>query len=157
MSKAKTTTKVLRTALGRVQKGWKQGGWTPDRFAAKNNKDGYEDPGFGYCIVGAVTGLSGLGHTYTDVQAEAMALIVESMEELAETRPDIARNLRHPFGLKPHDIIPCVNDGIGFTADDAQLVIKKALIKAETAELMALEGMDDEEIDDLLEDLNSVD
>lgn len=157
MSKAKTTTKVLRTALGRVQKGWKQGGWTPCSYEAQLHKEGQDGSGYGYCIVGAVSGLSGVGHNYTDAQAEAMALIVESMAELAENRPDIAENLRQPVFAKPHDIIPVVNDGAGFTADDAQLVIKKALIKAETAELMALEGMDDEEIDDLLEDLNSVD
>lgn len=149
MSKAKTPTKVLRAAHNRLSKSWVQGRWTPN----------YQGEG-GYCIVGAICGrtvpqtntLEGLG--LTQAQKDALVLMGEAMDDFLDDHPDKRSGLRSDdVATAPLSLIPNYNDSV-LTHDEVLSITKLAIIKAETAQLMALDGIDDEEIDDLLEDLS---
>lgn len=156
MSKAKTPTKVLRAAHNRLSKSWTQGRWTPN----------YQGEG-GYCIVGAICGrtvpqtntLEGLG--LTQAQKDALVLMGEAMDDFLDDHPERREESWKPEGhddvaTAPLSIIPHYNDSV-LTHDEVLSITKLAIIKAETAQLMALDGIDDEEIDDLLEDLSGGD
>lgn len=118
MSQANSTVKVLRTALKRVQKAWGKGAWGQDT--------GRRDPETGkkiyaVCLEGAVMGFCNT--MTTPQQEEALRLIKHSIKDMWLNRYDSEN--------ADHINIPSVNDGY-LTNEQAEEVVKRALIKAET-------------------------
>lgn len=128
MSKANAPIKVLRTALKRINKGWTKGEWS------YRDRDGnvfvcMEGALFGYC--------DSKKHGLTEAQEQAAAVVLDIIKE------------RYP-GC--HNI-PTFNDADERTLDEVQEVIKLAIIRFETGD--PTDGLPDEEIDSLLEFMDS--
>lgn len=121
MSKANSTTKVLRVALKRIQTRWGKG-----RIARiVQNPDGSKTQYV--CLIGSVT--SGCNSTQTPQQAEALDLIRESMMQLHN-------NSTTDAGIwASSGSIPGFNDNQDTTLEMAEEVVKLAIIKSETKEM----------------------
>lgn len=127
MSKAKTRGKVLRAAYKRLEKGWIKRKWW------------YRNPQTGVtevCLEGALFGHCNLEeHQMTPAQRGARDLVAEIIQE--------------QFPDRRWSGIPGFNDNQETTKDDVLKVVKLAIIRDETEELLDL-YLDDEEIEDLL-------
>lgn len=117
MSKANNPIKVLRTALGRVQKGWIQHHWHY-RDAEGNNFVCLEGAIYGYCDANK--------HTVTEAQKIA-----------AETCRRII------FEKTGRSEIPAFNDKDGRTQEEIEEVIKLAIIRLETSDGIDDDEFDD--------------
>lgn len=131
MSKGNTCGKVLRTALGRVQKGWVQNTWV------------YHDPVTGktyVCLEGALFGYCNASrYGLTKPQEEARDLLLEIIGER--------------YGMYA---IPDFNDFPGRTQEEIEESLKLAIIRDETGGGDE-DYLDEEETDKLLEFKDSMD
>lgn len=131
MSKANKPTKVLRTAIRRIQRF----GWTQHTLV-KKPKGSFKP--VGYCLMGSVVGEG----RRTEVTRKAMDFVKEAACEHALTVAEPFRS--HPLGvdqfIDPKTGVPRrleiaqVNDYLLTSQEDALLVLKHALVKAECAE-----------------------
>jgi hypothetical protein len=103
MSYAKTSQKVLRTALKRLQSRWGKGTWVSD-----------EDHGYKVCIEGAICNGQPSRSTVTQPQHDAMLFVQEIIEE------------------DGHASIPLFNDHPDTSLEDVENVMKLAIIRAES-------------------------
>lgn len=121
MSKASSPIKVLRTALKRVDKGWRKGTWMHRNQATGEVFVCLEGAVYGYCDQNQ--------HQTTEAQRSAIRVLREIIKE--------------KYGF---DDIPTFNDADERTQDEVKEVIKLGIIRLETDEMM-----DDEDFEDLLE------
>lgn len=129
MSKGNSAIKVLRTALSRVQKGWIQHMWV---FRGPDGK-------VYVCLEGAMFGYCNADqHGLTDAQKKARNVVQQIIDE------------RYPGNYN----IPAFNDAQERTQDQVEEVLKLAIIRLETGG-DPTDGLPDEEIDDLLEFMDS--
>lgn len=122
MSKANSPIKVLRTVFKRVTNGWTKQNWHYHDAVTGKNFVCLEGGIYGYCPADK--------HVATEAQKRAIAIVEEIIAE------------RHGYSN-----IPNFNDAIETSQEDVLEVIKLAIIRLETTP----DGLDDEEIDDLLE------
>lgn len=113
MSNSNSVQKVLRVALKRIQTRWGKGAWSIKTTA----DDG--SPKYLVCIEGAVYGFC--SEAKTQAQRDAMELVVEAKNQL--------------FPNWRFTNIPHFNDTFTTTQEDAEAVVKLALIKSETGAL----------------------
>lgn len=116
MSKANKPSKVLRTAIRRLQRF----GWTKNRLVAKQGSQAV-----GYCLIGSIYGENG-----QQVGRRNLAPLLQAEKYVQEV-------VTEQFGKTGVHSIPSVNDGILQSPEDAILILKHALVKAETDEDMA--------------------
>jgi hypothetical protein len=107
MSKSKNPTKILKTALNRLQKGWAKGEWVKR-----------EDDNVSCCIQGAIFGYHTTSNS--DAQRKAHELVWQVVQE------------RDPEALS----IPQWNDQVDRTQEEVLEVVKTAIIRSETGGLI---------------------
>ena len=129
MSRANNPIKVLRTALKRIDKGWRKGAW------GQKNADGSME----VCLEGAIYGFCNLGHMATPAQKQALSVV---QEILKEKFPE-----RYPYSGEY--CIPSFNDHEDTTKDEVKEVVKLAIIRLETGWSEDEPDVPEEELDDL--------
>jgi hypothetical protein len=135
MSKGNSPLKVLRTAHGRIQKGWTPGTWS------KKGDDGT----FYVCLEGALFGYCNASkHGLTEAQVAAHDVVLQIIRE------------RYGMG---YGSIPSFNDAPGRTKEEVLEVIKLAIIRLETGESSTIvdEILEQDDFDNLLEFIEAQD
>jgi hypothetical protein len=129
MSKGNSAIKVLRTADKRIDKGWIQHEWS------------FRDPTTGQmfvCLEGALFGYcNATKHGLTEAQVRARDLVLEIIKE------------RYGDAFIS---IPSFNDWPERTKEEIREVIKLAIIREETEELIREEAGLSDEVDKIMED-----
>lgn len=136
MSKASSPIKVLRTALKRVEKGWTQDTWHEFGVDGKHY----------VCLEGAIYGYCRPGeHEVTQAQREADEVVLAIIgEKYGFTSIPTFNDFKGRVRLSERAYIMKQNRT---TVEEVMEVIKLAIIRLETTP----DGLDDEDIDDLLE------
>lgn len=125
MSKANSPIKVLRTALKRVQKAWRQGAWSEKG----------DDGNYYVCLEGALYGYCNAAKTQAQKDA---AKVCENI-------------IFEKYGIQG---IPSWNDRPNTTQEMVEEVVKLGIIRLETGGDPEDNYLDDEEVDTLLDSLD---
>lgn len=144
MSKGNSAIKVVRTALKRVQKGWRKSAWSE-----RNPDTGI----FEVCMEGALFGYCNLHETQlTPAQLKARDTVWEIIRERFSERV-ISRIYEDPTDEEKEKVlaeprIPTFNDAPDTVFEEVEEIFKLALIRLETEDLMK-DYLDEDELDEV--------